>query len=153
MPPELHHPMPNSEPRETTVNEKECLRDRLILVADDSLEMRRFFASQLETKGTKVVFAGDGIEAVEQICRKNSNFDAVIMDLDMPRMSGLSAIAIVRNRGIQTPILAVTGRTARFDRHQTMRAGASDYLEKPISASDLFERIGKLLATENGASE
>ena len=125
-----------------------------VLVADDSPDMRLLYKAQLEKSGASVLLAADGIEAVEcAFSKQRSPIDAVLMDLDMPRMNGLEAIVVLRERGFKAPILAITAAAPRYTKSHALRAGASDYVLKPISAGTLTERLASLLLQAQSSQE
>ena len=86
-----------------------------------------------------------GIEAIE-----SSDFDLVLMDVEMPEMNGLEATAVIRAReertGGHVPIIAMTAHAMKGDRDRCLAAGMDDYVSKPIHADQLFEKIAEVLA-------
>jgi signal transduction histidine kinase len=114
---------------------------RLLLVDDD---IRNLFAlsSVLEDYGFKVSFAENGHEAVT-ILRNNPDFDLILMDIMMPQMDGYEAMQTIRAmpgmKGL--PIIALTAKAMHEDRDKCLRAGASDYLTKPIDLQQLLSLI------------
>jgi CheY-like chemotaxis protein len=111
---------------------------RVLLVDDD---VRNIFAltSALEQKGLAVTVARNGLEAVERL-DATPDIDLVLMDVMMPVMDGLEATRRIRAdaRFQKLPIIAVTAKAMRDDHDQCLKAGASDYLAKPVDLERLF---------------
>jgi two-component system sensor histidine kinase/response regulator len=117
-----------------------------ILLAEDHPVNQRVAVGLLERRGHAVTAVGDGQEAVDAIAMQR--FDLVLMDVQMPRMDGLRATRIVREReranGRHTPIIAMTARAMKGDREECLQAGMDDYLRKPIDPQTLFAMIERL---------
>ena len=127
---------------------------REILVVDD--DMRNIFAltSALEGRGFQVTIARDGVESLEVIETSRARkkiFDAVLMDLMMPRMDGLEAIRRIRQIPSYkaVPIVALTAKAMKEDQEKCLSAGATDYLPKPIDLKNLFSVLNVWLSRGN----
>lgn len=114
---------------------------RILLVDDD---VRNIFAltSALEQKGLAVEIARNGEEAIAKLDAA-PDIDLVLMDVMMPVMDGLEATRRIRTdaRFVKLPIIAVTAKAMRDDHEQCLKAGASDYLAKPIDLDRLFSLL------------
>ena len=123
-------------------NRERVFEGRKILVVDD--DVRNIFAltSLLEQKGAFVEVARNGREALEQL-ESSGDIDLVLMDIMMPEMDGYEAIERVRAipRFSHLPIIAVTAKAMRDDQERCLRAGANDYLSKPINLDRLLSLI------------
>ncbi|UYL07371.1 response regulator [Bdellovibrio sp. SKB1291214] len=112
---------------------------RKLLIVDD--DMRNIFALThvLESKGFKVDAARDGQEALE-MAQKDCTYDAILMDLMMPRMDGFESMERIRSLQdhTETPIIALTAKAMKGDHEKALSAGANDYLSKPINIGNLF---------------
>jgi CheY-like chemotaxis protein len=112
-----------------------------VLLVDD--DVRNLFAltSVLETRGLKVRFAKDGIQALEEL-EKHEDIELVLMDIMMPRMDGLEATRRIRanpnDRLRKLPIIALTAKAMKDDHEKCIEAGATDYLPKPINLDNLM---------------
>ena len=113
--------------------------DRLILVADDNDDTRSLFAHVLKARGYRVAEASDGEKAIEVILRENPGL--VLLDLELPRLNGLSVLRRLRNelQKIEVPVVVITGYEQHFE--TAVAAGCDDYLLKPVD----FERLETLL--------
>ena len=110
-----------------------------ILVADDEKEIRKILRLVLEKEGYEVVEAADGGEAVEYL-RSDRGVDLCIMDIMMPKLSGVEATAAIR-RFSSVPVLFLTARSLDSDKAQAYGAGGDDYLVKPFSSSELLMKV------------
>ncbi|WP_135229054.1 Hpt domain-containing protein [Deinococcus fonticola] len=122
---------------------------RRVLLVDDSLSVRRLVGRMLERGGLQVETANDGQEALDKL-QLDDTFDAVITDLEMPRMNGYELISALRARAqnTHTPILVMTTRAG--DKHQRLafQLGANDYFTKPVNEALLLRRLGTLLSAQ-----
>ena len=114
-----------------------------ILIAED--DVRNIFAltSILEPKGAELVLARNGREALEAL-DANPDVALVLMDIMMPEMDGLEAMALIRKRGgrfASLPIIALTAKAMRDDQERCLAAGANDYLAKPLDVEVLVSLI------------
>ncbi len=114
-----------------------------VLVVEDNIVNQRLAIRLLEKRGHSLALAGNGVEALETL--EASPFDAVLMDLQMPRMGGLEATAEIRRRENgtprHTPIIAMTAHAMKGDREACLAAGMDAYLAKPIQADELYRTL------------
>jgi two-component system sensor histidine kinase/response regulator len=118
-----------------------------ILLAEDN-DVNQFLMTRILThKGHSVVVAGDGRAAVAALERES--FDLVLMDVQMPEMSGIEATAQVRRgelgTGRHVPIIALTAHAMTSDREGCLAAGMDAYVTKPVRAADLFAAIARVV--------
>jgi DNA-binding response OmpR family regulator len=130
---------------------------RHILVADDEPHIGRIIKMKLENGPFRVTLAYDGQEAVE-ILERESDIDLVLLDLMMPRMSGMDVLAIVRKREEWKDLPCIILTAAGADQHQkdAMKTGATDFLTKPFSPKKLYALVAKLTGVaqeDSGESE
>lgn len=123
-----------------------------ILVVDDSDSIRKLLEVTLKTRGFAVVSATDGQEALEALERHTGPggvaFNVLVLDINMPRLDGLSVLTTVRARPEwqALPILMLTTEGRDEDRDRALALGASDYMIKPFKPSELVMRVMALLA-------
>lgn len=119
-----------------------ALEGRKILLVDD--DVRNIFAltGALEQKGAVIEVARNGLEAIDKL-NENPDVDLVLMDIMMPGMDGLEATRRIRTdaRFQKVPIIAVTAKAMKDDQEQCIKAGASDYLAKPIDIDRLYSLL------------
>jgi CheY-like chemotaxis protein/HPt (histidine-containing phosphotransfer) domain-containing protein len=119
------------------------IRGCLLLVEDNS--MNQLVATKLLTKlGYEVAVAGNGIEALQAM--SDAEYDAVLMDCQMPEMDGYAATREIRRREGETrrtPVIAMTAAAMQGDREACLAAGMDDYLTKPIRPDSLAEMLNR----------
>jgi two-component system, chemotaxis family, sensor histidine kinase and response regulator PixL len=118
----------------------------LILVVDDSINVRRFVAMTLERNGYRVEEAKDGLDALEKI-QAGLVPQAIICDLEMPRMDGYGFLANVKSIDYaqHVPVLMLTSRSSQKHRKIAMNLGASAYFGKPFSETEILATLKKLI--------
>jgi two-component system, cell cycle response regulator DivK len=116
-----------------------------ILVADDRAASRELIRAVLEGCGYQVVEASDGREAVE--VARQARPDLLILDLQMPCLDGMGALAELRADGdfANIPILALTASAMQGDRERALSAGFTQYVTKPINIGFLRHELHRLL--------
>jgi CheY-like chemotaxis protein len=118
-------------------------RQLRVLLAEDNVVNQKLAVRLLTKRGCTVVVANNGKEALAALAR--GPFDVVLMDVQMPEMSGFEATSAIRQRERETgghvPIIAMTAHAMRGDRERCLEAGMDHYVSKPIRAQDLFEAI------------
>jgi len=114
----------------------------LLLIEDDDL-LRDGLCAQLAQAGHSVTAAADG-EAAQALLESN-RFDGVVLDLGLPKISGMDVLRWIRQRLPALPVLILTARDGVDDRVQGLNAGADDYLTKPFEMAELQARLGALL--------
>ena len=147
-------PSLESERRDTR---RPSLAGARILLVEDNPVNQDFAMTLLEQWGVQVTLASDGLEAIAALQREA--FDIVLMDVQMPRMDGLAAVAALREpqSGVlnpRVPVVAMTAHAMAEDRTRCLAAGMDDYLTKPIDPTRLLHLLQKYLpAGELGPSE
>jgi two-component system, OmpR family, copper resistance phosphate regulon response regulator CusR len=122
-----------------------------ILIAEDDIPVASFIKRGLEAEHYAVDITADGEQA--RAMASEFDFDLVILDLNLPRLDGVSILRSVRTRKPSMPILVLTGRTRVEERVQCLDLGADDFLGKPFSFSELSARIRALLRRSRLPSE
>jgi CheY-like chemotaxis protein len=112
-----------------------------VLVADDSADNLFLTARMLQGSGALVSTVSNGQEAVNLV--KTSEFDVVLMDLQMPVMNGYEALKELRKMGFTGPVLALTAHALSEERRVTREFGFSDHLAKPVSRLHLLDALRK----------
>lgn len=114
-----------------------------ILVVDDDLELSGLIAFALRQAGYLVVEAADGNSALRTF--EDENPDLIILDFNLPALSGLEVLKRIRAEGSTVPIMMLTVRSAEEDQVGALDHGADDYLTKPFSPRTLLARVRALL--------
>ncbi len=122
-----------------TSNEKNSASDYVVMIVDDSKTDRTIMRKALEPMGVTLVEAGDGQEALNILKAGDYNFDAMLIDIEMPRMDGYTLANEIKkyNRYKNLPLIAVTSRTSKSDRMRGVESGMVEYITKPYSADYL----------------
>lgn len=110
-----------------------------ILLVEDERSLSRALITLLEKSNYSADAVYDGEDALVYI--NSGNYDAVIMDIMMPKLDGISVLRQIRREGNQIPVLMLTARGEIEDKVQGLDAGANDYLSKPFSTRELLARI------------
>jgi two-component system response regulator HydG len=118
-----------------------------VLVVDDEAGIRSALKQLLETKGFAVDVAEDGAAALERLSEHPP--DVVVTDLDMPRMNGRELLAQLRERDADLPVIVATSDVDLQSAVAAMRAGAADYITKPVELDELVLSIGRAVETRN----
>lgn len=127
-----------------------------ILIVDDEEMIRAVLKEYIEFEGGEVKEAADGMEAVN-IC-KNEQFDAVVMDIMMPRLDGFSAVKEIRKFS-DVPVLMLSARGEEYDKLFGFEIGSDDYVTKPFSPKEVMARLhalikrGKIASAQMGVYE
>ena len=123
-------------------------QERVIVIADDSISVRKFVGRMLEKNGYRVKLAADGLEAAELVTQHGCHL--VITDLEMPRMTGYELMAQLRQSPTtrRIPVMVVTSRAGAKHRERAMKEGATSFLTKPVQEDQLLFAVEQLIGTE-----
>lgn len=110
-----------------------------ILLAEDEKDLNSIITRKLTADGYSVDSCYDGAEAIE--CLDLTDYDAVILDIMMPKIDGFGVLDHLRKSGRNTPVLFLTARDAVSDKVKGLDSGADDYLTKPFSFEELAARL------------
>jgi len=122
-----------------------------ILVVEDEPTLQQQLRSQLQAQGYTVDATGEGKEGL--YLAAEYPYDAAIVDIGLPGLSGLDIISRLRSRGSHLPILVLTARGRWQDKVQGLETGADDYLTKPFETEELLARLKALLRRAAGAAQ
>ena len=117
---------------------------KTVLVVDDDPTQRRLAQAVLEREGYAVVHAESGGEAIDRLT-KGGGADVVLLDMVMPGMSGMEALAEIRTAGVTTPVIVLTASGGVDAVVKAMQAGAQDFFVKPVSAERLLVGVSNAL--------
>ncbi len=124
-----------------------------VLVVEDEPNLQRQLRTALESAGYAVDTASDGEDG--HFLGSTESYDAVILDLGLPEIDGLTVLDRWRKEGRATPVLVLTARDSWSDKVAGLDAGADDYLAKPFKTEELIARLRALIrrSTGNASSE
>ncbi len=114
-----------------------------MLVADDDLAVREALDRALTLEGYDVTTTTNGGETLEVV--RGGGFDALVLDVGMPVLDGITVCKVIRAERLRLPILILTARTETKDRVEGLDAGADDYLPKPFALEELLARLRALI--------
>ena len=119
-----------------------------VLVVEDEKHIAHDIADILEEAGYVTETSRDGEDAWFR--GETEDFNAIVLDLGLPKLDGLSVVKKLRAASVSTPILILTARGAWMERVEGIDAGADDYLPKPFQAEELVARVGALIRRTGG---
>lgn len=119
-----------------------------ILIAEDEEDLNDILVQKLTSDGYSVDSCFDGQEAIHIL--SYTDFDALILDVMMPKADGYAVLRALREAGKATPVLFLTAKDAVADRVKGLDAGANDYLVKPFSFEELSARLRAMMRTSFG---
>jgi len=140
---------PQRAPRAVAAGAVQRLRGLRLLLVEDNAVNQQVASELLAAEGAALQLAGNGLEALALLRRQASDFDAVLMDLQMPEMDGLTATRALRGElGLQRlPVVAMTANASAADRQACLAAGMNDHVGKPF---DLDQLVRVLLEQTGG---
>jgi len=115
-----------------------------ILIVDDEPNFCLGAGIALKKAGYEISKAGDGEEALKMIL-KNNHFDLLIIDIFMPKMSGIELIGKLRENNVSTPIVAISSFIDNTVVDELISRGCSEFLDKPFEPREFIKRVNKLL--------
>ena len=114
-----------------------------LLIAEDELDLAEALTAFFEKNQFSVDAVHDGISAYEYGC--SGGYDAIILDIRMPKLNGMEVLQRLRGEGVKTPIMMHTAKGQKDDRIAGFNAGADDYLPKPFEPDELISRVRAML--------
>lgn len=110
-----------------------------ILIVEDEDDLRNGLRLNLSREGYKVLESSDGADAMKRALRENPHL--ILLDVMLPKKSGLDVCRELRQRGIEVPIIMLTAKTEEIDRVVGLEIGADDYVTKPFSLREVIARV------------
>jgi len=115
-----------------------------IVIAEDDETNFFLLKEYLEFSKANIFWTKDGKETIETV-EKNVKTDLVLMDIQMPELSGFEALTILKKQFPEVPVIAITAYAVSGDRERGLKAGFDEYLSKPLSRKLLMENIMKFM--------
>ncbi len=125
--------------------------DMRILVVEDDAKIASFIVKGLKQSGFAVDHASDGEDGLR--CAQTLTHDALVLDIMLPKLDGLSLLRRLREAGVRAPVIILSARAAVDDRIKGLQAGGDDYLTKPFAFSELLARIQALIRRASQPTE
>lgn len=117
---------------------------KTVLYADDDLEIVELVRVLVERAGYQLLTARDGLEAIR--ISRDENPDLILMDINMPRVDGFTAVRQLRDDGYNNPVIMLTASEAADDRERALNAGCDDYILKTIDMGDVETVLSRHLS-------
>jgi chemosensory pili system protein ChpA (sensor histidine kinase/response regulator) len=126
-------------------------REKVVVLADDSISVRKFVGRMLEKAGYRVKLASDGLEALEIVSQ--APYDLLITDLEMPRTNGYELMLHLRQSTDtrHIPVMVVTSRAGAKHKERAMKEGASAFMVKPVQEDQLIAQVRQLIGSSGHA--
>ena len=118
-----------------------------ILVAEDEIDLAQALKMMLEMQKYSVEMVHDGEDAL--FYAESTHYDLILLDVMMPKKSGIEVVRELRSSGIHTPVLMLTAKSQLEDKVNGLEEGADDYLTKPFEGAELLARVKSLLRRPN----
>jgi len=118
-----------------------------ILVAEDEIDLAQALKMMLEMQKYSVEMVHDGEDAL--FYAESTPYDLILLDVMMPKKSGIEVVRELRSNGIHTPVLMLTAKSQLEDKVTGLEEGADDYLTKPFEGAELLARVKSLLRRPN----
>lgn len=140
-----------SKKQPTNEEDKSCIGNCKILVAEDNPTNQFLIQTILEKKGIQPTIVSNGLEALELLEKNDTEFDLVLMDMRMPVLDGVETTWSIRNKlkKADLPIIALTANTSEKDRQLCIEAGMNDFIVKPFKPYELLASIRKFIEPKN----
>ncbi|OON90790.1 MAG: two-component system response regulator [Epulopiscium sp. Nele67-Bin002] len=119
-----------------------------ILIAEDEPDLNKIIVKKLKSQGYSVDSALDGAEAISYV--NSADYDAIILDIMMPKVDGFGVLEHIKNKNIETPVIFLSAKDHVDDRVKGLDLGANDYLVKPFSFDELLARLRVMIRKSNG---
>jgi CheY-like chemotaxis protein len=119
-----------------------------VMIVDDVSSTRKIMERMLRGKIFKAILAKDGVECVElmnELKDSSQSVDLILLDNEMPRMSGVEAAKVLRSQGFTTPIIGITGNALPEDKAEFLSAGVNKVMTKPLDIEALVITIKDIL--------
>lgn len=127
--------------------------EKRILIAEDIEINQEILRSLLEDTEIEIVTANDGEEAVETFKNYGGSFDAVLMDVEMPKLNGYQATAAIRELDKEVPIIAMTANAFNEDIERCLRSGMNDHLAKPIDVAMMMKKLDLYMTKKDSTAD
>lgn len=143
------------QPPAQTTSKPEKIPDlsgKNILIVEDDFSSYSYLQAALNRLKTKLIWAKDGAMAVK-LCKEMPEIDLVLMDIQLPKLTGFEATPLIKNIRPDLPIIAQTAYTMSGEETKCYEAGCDDYLAKPIIPGELIQKVCKYLEIDIGKEE
>lgn len=135
----------NNQERPVKIEQNHPLKAMNLLVVEDTESNQLVIKLILNKLGHNVFIASNGAEALTFLEEQRQSIDIILMDVSMPVMDGITATRLIRQKGISTPIIALTAHALESDKTTCMKAGMDGFVSKPVRRQDIYQAIQSLV--------
>lgn len=135
----------NNQERPVKIEQNRPSKAMNLLVVEDTESNQLVIKLILNKLGHNVFIAGNGAEALTFLEEQRQSIDIILMDVSMPVMDGITATRLIRQKGISTPIIALTAHALESDKTTCMKAGMDGFVSKPVRRQDIYQAIQSLV--------
>lgn len=135
----------NNQERPVKIEQNHPSKAMNLLVVEDTESNQLVIKLILNKLGHNVFIASNGAEALAFLEEQRQSIDIILMDVSMPVMDGITATRLIRQKGISTPIIALTAHALESDKITCMKAGMDGFVSKPVRRQDIYEAIQSLV--------
>ncbi|AQW56636.1 response regulator [Vibrio owensii] len=135
----------NNQERPVKIEQNHPSKAMNLLVVEDTESNQLVIKLILNKLGHNVFIASNGAEALTFLEEQRQSIDIILMDVSMPVMDGITATRLIRQKGISTPIIALTAHALESDKITCMKAGMDGFVSKPVRRQDIYEAIQSLV--------
>ena len=128
-----------------SIDIRDKLKKRKILVVDDAKENAELFRIYLNMAGAEVQIANDGVKAIEYVEKYKEELDLILLDLQMPGRDGFQVLKELHSGGFEKPIVALTAHAMQEEKTKTKEAGFNAHITKPVTAETLVQTVLELI--------
>ncbi len=139
--------MRNNQDRPVKIEPNHPSKAVNLLVVEDTESNQLVIKLILNKLGHNVFIASHGAEAIAFLEEQRQNIDIILMDVSMPIMDGITATRLIRKKGINIPIIALTAHALESDKTTCMKAGMDGFVSKPVRRQEIYEAIQSLVET------
>ncbi|HHB1592262.1 TPA: response regulator [Vibrio campbellii] len=137
----------NNQDRPVKIEPNHPAKTVNLLVVEDTESNQLVIKLILNKLGHNVFIASHGAEAIAFLEEQRQNIDIILMDVSMPIMDGITATRLIRQKGINIPIIALTAHALESDKTTCMKAGMDGFVSKPVRRQEIYEAIQSLVET------
>lgn len=128
-----------------SANDYQWNNKSILIVEDDDFNIL-FMTRILEKAGLSITLAKNGVDAIKLICEEKNNFDAILMDMNLPVKDGFQTTREIRDNNYNIPIIAQTAYAMAGDKEKCIAAGCNDYITKPIKRTELLSTLSRYIS-------
>jgi len=135
-----------SESAKKNLEKDKLLKDKVFLLVDDVESVYFYFLNALKSRGVKIIYKNNGLDAIKEYEKNMDKIDLILMDLQMPGIDGYETTKRIKEINPEVIIIAQTALSLKENIQEALDAGCDDYILKPIKLNELYYLIEKHLS-------